>query len=805
MKINRRILSTLCAAALLTSTLTPAAFAESGAKWTEETQKDGWIKVTQEGGATLGYSPDSGVTLLTVDGYAFKDLDRDGELDVYEDWREDANTRAKDLADRLDDKAIAALMTHGDLNGMEMDASNATLAMAAPGSDVEYDPSEADMVNTVLPKGLRTFISRLSSMPALSQAKLHNNLQKTAESLDYGIPILFTTDPRSAYADGTTNLAMASTFDPELIGEMYQDLARIYRAVGIDEVLGPQIDLTTEPRWSRYSGTFGEDPALSRDMTKAAIDGFQSTYDDEGNDLGWGEESILSMMKHWPSDGAAESGREAHKPTGKYNVYPGESFATGTIPFVDGGLSLDGETGTVSAVMTSYSIAYTDDESLGELVGSGYSEYKVQLLRSYGFDGLICTDGGIVDDKNTGHGVDNLNGTERVYKILSAGVDQILGFKDIPTYAEEAFQMFVDDIGEEAALARYRDSARRILKSHFQVGLFENPYVDTAHAVEAVESDMYKTVVDEVAEKSVIMLKNSDGTIRAAGEEKPTVYIPMKYQAASRTAAAGFALPIDQKLADTYFNVVTDTVGEPTGEADANGKATYTESDIIRASAEEVAACDYALVFVTSPSSGIGYDTEAEEYVPISLQYSEYTANSEAVRSESIAGDLIVSQVESPYGMIQSSEKENRSYYGKSVTASNAADLDLILDTAALMPETAKTIVAVTANRPMVFGEFEGEVDAILVNLGVKDEAVVKIVAGQAEPSGLLPMQMPKDMAAVEAQLEDVPRDVECYVDADGNTYDFAFGLNWSGVIDDERVAKYNVPALTEPELQPVE
>lgn len=805
MKINKRIISTLCAAALLTSTLTPVAFAESAAKWSEETQKDGWIKVTQEGGATLGYSPDSGVKILEVDGYAFKDLDKDGELDVYEDWREDANTRAKDLADRLDYKAIAALMTHGDLNGMEMDASNATLAMAAPGFAVEYDPADADMVNTVLPRGLRTFISRLSSMPALSQAKLHNNLQKRAEELENGIPILFTTDPRSAYADGTSNLAMASTFDPELVNKMYRDLACIYRAIGIDEVLGPQIDLTSEPCWSRYNGTFGEDPALSRDMTNAAINGFQSTYDAEGNDLGWGEESILSMMKHWPSDGAAESGREAHRPTGKFNVYPGNSFATGTIPFVDGGLTLDGKTGTVSAVMTSYSIAYTDDESLGELVGSGYSEYKVQLLRSYGFDGLICTDGGIVDDKNTGHGVDNLNGTERVYKILSAGVDQVLGFKDIPTFAEEAYQMFVDDIGEEAALARYRESARRILRSHFLVGLFENPYVDTSKAVQAVEGDAYKTVVDEVAEKSVIMVKNNEGTIRAAGEGKPTVYIPMTYHAASRSAAAGFSLPIDQKLADTYFNVVTDTVGEPTGEADANGKATYTADDIIRATAEDVAACDYALVFVSSPSSGIGYDSAAEEYVPISLQYGEYTANGAAVRSESIAGDLIISKTETPYGMVQSSEKENRSYYGKSVTATNSGDLDLILNTKALMPETAKTVVAVKADRPMVFGEFEAEVDAILVNLGVKDEAVVKIVAGQVEPSGLLPMQMPKDMAAVEAQLEDVPRDVECYVDANGNTYDFAFGLNWSGVINDERVAKYNVPALTEPELQPAE
>ena len=195
MKVEKRIISSLCAAALMIGSFAPASMAESAAKWAEEKTKDGWIKITQEGGKTLGYSPDSGVSILTVDGYAFKDLDRDGELDAYEDWRLDADARSADLAERLDYKLISALMTHGDINGMEIDASNATLAMAAPGSGVEYDPADADMVNSVLPRGLRTFISRLSSMPALQQAKLHNNLQKRAEELEYGIPILFTTDP----------------------------------------------------------------------------------------------------------------------------------------------------------------------------------------------------------------------------------------------------------------------------------------------------------------------------------------------------------------------------------------------------------------------------------------------------------------------------------------------------------------------------------------------------------------------------------------------------------------------------------
>ena len=113
-------------------------------------------------------------------------------------------------------------------------------------------------------------------------------------------------------------------------------------------------------------------------------------------------------------------------------------------------------------------------------------------------------------------------------------------------------------------------------------------------------------------------------------------------------------------------------------------------------------------------------------------------------------------------------------------------------------------VVAVNTTGAFCVNEFENKVDSILVGFDIDDTLFLEIAAGNYEPQGLLPVVMPKDMAAVEVQLEDVPRDTEPYTDADGNTYDFAYGLNWSGVINDERVAKYNVPALTEPETQPV-
>lgn len=153
--------------------------------------------------------------------------------------------------------------------------------------------------------------------------------------------------------------------------------------------------------------------------------------------------------------------------------------------------------------------------------------------------------------------------------------------------------------------------------------------------------------------------------------------------------------------------------------------------------------------------------------------------------------------------MVKSLEKENRSYYGESVTATNYSDLEGILYAAENIPEAAKLIVAVNADRPMIFSEFEDKADAILMGFGIDNDYFLEVASGNYEPSGLLPLQMPANMEAVEAQLEDVPRDVECYVDANGNTYDFAFGLNWSGVIQDERTEKYNVEPMTVPENAP--
>jgi beta-glucosidase len=190
---------------------------------------------------------------------------------------------------------------------------------------------------------------------------------------------------------------------------------------------------------------------------------------------------------------------------------------------------------------------------------------------------------------------------------------------------------------------------------------------------------------------------------------------------------------------------------------------------------------DFALVGIQSPNGGVGYDGADQEkggngYIPISLQYGPYKA--EYARETSLAGG-------SPF-----EDFTNRTYKDKSITSGNMPDMELVNETRKLMGDKP-VIVVVNVSKPMVFAEIEPAASAILVHMGVQDQALMDLITGAVEPSALLPFQMPASMKTVEEQFEDVPRDMEAYTDSEGNVYDFAYGLNWSGVINDERVNTY--------------
>lgn len=746
-----------------------------------ETQVENHIVISQRGGKTIAYSPDSGVKILYDGGYAFKDLNRNGMIDPYEDWRLPSQERAADLASKMSVEEIAGLMLYS--KHMAVPHVSSTDPMKYTFGGKSFAESGADtsalsdnQIVALKEDNLRHILVTKVSSPSAA-ARWNNNLQAFAESLPLGIPANNSSDPRNEtratdeFNEGSggqasrwpTPLGLGASFDPEVVRDFGDVVSAEYRALGIATALSPQADIYTEPRWRRGVGTFTEDPDLAADMTRAYIDAFQTSYGDAVIEDGWGTQSVNCMVKHWPGGAAGEAGRDAHLCFGKYAVFPGGQFDTALQVFVKGAFNLDGPTGQASAVMPYYTISYGIDPS-GKNVANSFSRYIIQdlLIDTYGYDGVICTDWTITGDYKDVHihggkpwGVETLSVAERHYEILKAGVDQFGGNNEKGPVLE-AYRMWCEEFGEDSARERFEHSARKLLMNFFRTGLFENPYLDPEETSEVLSSKDFRDRGYQAQLKSVVMLKNSGNVLPV--QERAKVYMPKRqmpntYNLAGKVTIPGrYDWPIDPAFFNDYYEFV-----------------------------ENPADADFAVVVIGDPVNGRGYDVEdlrngGNGYVPMSLQWSEYTADQ--ARAVSLAGG-------------DPKEKTtNRSYRGKTIRTENSADISLVAGTREAMGEKP-VVVVLPCQKPVVMGEFESYADAILVSFGVEPQAYLDIISGRYEPSGLLPVQFPADMTTVELQCEDSPRDMKCYTDSEGNSYDFAFGMNWNGVIDDERVKKY--------------
>lgn len=717
-------------------------------------------------GPVLGFV---NVPILEIDGLFFKDLERSGVLAPYEDWRLTPEERAGDLAGRLSLEELAGLMMysgHQIVPGMPGTPFPVTYhGKAFPDAGV-YPWAMSDQQREFLEKDHVRHVLIMNFRDTDTAARWNNELQAFCEALPHGIPVNISSDPRHGAGNGDVEyksggsstskwpegLGMAATFDPALCRRCARIIAEEYRALGIATALSPQIDLGTEPRWMRIEDTFGVHPDLVTDMARAYCDGLQT---DPAAD-GWGASSVSAMAKHWPGGGPCEAGRDAHYPFGKFAVYPGKQWDKHLQPFLDGAFALEGNTKKAASVMPYYTVSWGLDPS-GQNVGNSYSHYLIHdLLREkYGFDGVICTDWGITGDPEPKmdsfgsrcYGAEDLSEAERHLRILENGVDQFGGNSRI-TPILEAYALGCRKHGEAWMRSRMEQSAVRLLKNFFRCGLFENPYLDPAVSASVVGCESHCRSGFEAQLKSVVMVKNK-GVLPVRGRKK--VYVPGRTISERKNFFRGILPAMNLKGAER------STVEKYYDWAETPEEA------------------DFALCFIESPLSD-GYSEETG-YRPISLQYRPYTADQ--ARKESLAG-----------GDFRETSS-NRTYRGKTNTVSNEGDLAVVLRTRAAMPGKP-VIVCVRMHNPCILGELEGAADAILIDFGVQKDAVLTLVSGGAEPGGLLPVQLPADMETVERHCEDAPLDLKPYTDTAGNTYDFGFGLNWSGVIRDERTRRYH-------------
>jgi beta-glucosidase len=456
-------------------------------------------------------------------GLKFRDLDRDGRLSPYEDWRLDAARRAADLTARmtLDEKAGA--MMHGTV------PARGPLGVAGIGAGYDLD-KVAPLIQS---RHVETFITRLSGPPAML-AEQNNALQALAEDTRLGIPVTISTDPRSHFqftagasvssgdfSQWPEATGLAAIGDPALTRRFGEIARQEYRAVGIHQALSPMADLATEPRWSRINGTFGEDPDLVGRMVKAYIQGFQ------GGDTGLVADGVSAVVKHWVGYGASAKGFDGHNRYGRYAVFPAGRFEQHVRPF-DQAFAAG-----VVGVMPTYAIlqGVTLDGKPLEPVGAGFSKQLLtDLLRGkHGFKGVILSDWAITNDCgetcrngfpagktpnfegfSTAWGVEDLDKVDRYAKGVNAGLDQFGGVEDT---AQLVAAVKAGKISE----ARIDESARRILAVKFEQGLFENPYIDPKAAEAIVGAPAFVAEGRAAQSKALTLLENKGGLLPLKG------------------------------------------------------------------------------------------------------------------------------------------------------------------------------------------------------------------------------------------------------------------------------------------------
>ena len=480
-----------------------------------------------------------------MEGFFYRDLNKNGKLDIYEDPRQPIEIRVDDLLSQMTLEEKAGILF---INGSVVNEDGS----------IEEKPGGPGFggvaANQMAEKKMNHF--NLWQIPgAQAVAIWYNHLQSFAEDTRLGIPVTIASDPgnhftrnifsmaANEFSQWCETLGFAALDDTELVKKFANIARKEYLAVGIRVALHPQIDLATEPRWPRISGTFGEDAYLSSRLVKAYIAGFQ------GETLG--SDSVACMTKHFPGGGPQKNGLDPHFEFQQGQIYPGDNFDYHLIPF-----EAAFEAGT-AAIMPYYGVPVDQTD---ENVAMAFNKTIITgLLREkYKYDGVVCTDWGLITDVHMGDviwpakawGVEQLSESERVLKVLEAGVDQF-GGESCPEYVVELVEAGI--LSEE----RIDESVRRLLRLKFKLGLFDNPFVDERQVPQILGVSASVTAGLESQQRAMTLLKNDGQTLPLKG--KPKVFV----KNVDSTFAAKYADLVDTPEQAEFAIIRLDTPWVP--------------------------------------------------------------------------------------------------------------------------------------------------------------------------------------------------------------------------------------------------
>lgn len=525
----------------------------------------------------------------------FKDSNASGALDPYEDWRKAPAERATDLLGRMSAAQKLALLAHASLSDVPTTAS----------------PAPSAATQAVVTAGIRFGLTSANTAAVTPRATWANAVQELAEESALGIPFALSSLPAHGTGNGRVRARGFSQWPNELglaasPPAVTEGFARVvsqeYRAIGVRLALSPSGDLATEPRWYQSQFTFGEDSASAGDFVAAYVKGLQ------GDALG--RDSVAAVVSGFPGSGAAGGGWDARLSKGKFVLYSGTTIDAHLAPFQKAiGVKAAG-------MMPSYGVPKSgswtglggvlDGDTL-EQVGAAFNRTLLTdaLRTQLHFAGFVLAPPGVLEAPGVNPlgapwGVETQTRAQRVAKAVSAGVDQFAGLNELTPLQEAKTAGLVTDAQVDA-------SAGRVLSLLFQLGLFEDPYVDAAKAASLVNTDAsYRAGLDAMNRGMVLLVNvtkpegflngNGDGTqVGDKGNAGNGTKKVLPAPPGEPYVAAGCSYYIMGDFDLDYVRSVSAGYGELTNDA------TSIKNVPVTTAAQRIALSDYVFIRIAAP------------------------------------------------------------------------------------------------------------------------------------------------------------------------------------------------------------
>lgn len=730
--------------------------------------------------------PVIGVTVKPVieqDGLFFKDLNGDGKLTTYKDWRKSPEERAQSLAEDLSvDEKIGLLFLNSWKMGIyQKDKTKVDETGLLNEEIVEKDESIFNIEKTygttytIKDMGIRHLILRENPKPD-ELVDWINELNRVAEETPHALPIMVLSNSRNEHGEvvfgmndaagvfaawpGTMGIAAAVKGSGlDLIDRFAEYVRKEWDAVGMKKGYMYMADVVSDPRWQRTYGTFGEDPKLIEDIMERLIPGIQ------GSENGVTTDGVAMTVKHFPGGGARENGFDPHYKQGQWNVYQTkDSLQTYHIPAFQ--VAVDKK---ASSIMPYYAKPAAEksqpqyDKAGKEIdmvpLGFAFNKFFTETLlrEQMGFEGYINSDSGITH--KMAWGVEELDVPSRIALAINSGVDIISGSLDVFA-AKEAYERGINGyyttqgnpvpegytvqqvtLSEEALTK----AVARTLKEKFELGLFENPYRDPQTAVGVVATESHWAEAFEVHEKSVVLLKNKDQVLPLTKDKLSNKKV--------------------------YVECFRKKAEDAEKETESVKESIKNKFDI--SLTENYEEADFAILFV-SPSSG--------EYFNATKGYLELD----------ICDNKTVCDVDDLGRPAHTTHEET--------TLANVGKIKDIYE--AVHKNGGKVISNINFTLAWIVGNVETYSDAVLAGFDTYSDAILNIIMGVKAPTGKMPLTLPKSDAVLTVDKDGVcisPNDVPgydkdkympdemkdengkayAYRDELGNYYELNFGLSY--------------------------